>query len=27
VEYGLKHEDFGEDFRNYLENLALEERG
>lgn len=26
VEYGLKHEDFGEDFRNYLENLALEER-
>ena len=26
VEYGLMHEEFGEDFRNYLENLALEEK-
>ncbi len=26
VEYGLMHEDFGGDFRNYLENLALEEK-
>lgn len=26
VEYGLKHEEFGEDFRNYLENLALSEK-
>lgn len=27
VEYGLKHEEFGEDFRNYLENLALSDKG
>lgn len=26
VEYGLEHEDIGEDFKNYLENLVLEER-
>jgi UTP--glucose-1-phosphate uridylyltransferase len=26
VEYGLKHEDIGDDFRNYLENLVMDER-
>lgn len=26
VEYGLDHEDIGEDFKNYLENLVMEER-
>lgn len=26
VEYGLKHEDIGADFKNYLENLVMEEK-
>ncbi len=26
VEYGLMHEDIGEDFKNYLENLVMEEK-
>ncbi|MBI2593204.1 UTP--glucose-1-phosphate uridylyltransferase [Candidatus Daviesbacteria bacterium] len=26
IEYGLKHEDIGDDFRNFLENLIMEER-
>lgn len=26
VEYGLKHEDIGDDFKNYLENLVMDQR-
>ena len=26
VEYGLDHNDIGDDFKNYLENLVLQER-
>lgn len=26
VEYGLKHEDIGDDFKNYLENLVMDQK-